>query len=321
MQRKMGHTAVNALYVNLFLNGMYWGIYNIAERVDDVFGKDHLGGKEKDIDVVKIEEDGGNHIEAAEGTLDAWEQMVETAAAVGHHPNDNALYHELDTLLDINHFIDYMLINQYAGNTDWDHHNWYAIRRHNNDSTVSQGFRFLCWDSEIIFEDVKENVLNKNNGSASPTGIFNHLMKNGHFARHYLERARELLADDGLLGKKSVVEVWDSLYHTIDKAIYAEAARWGDYRRDVHRWQTAGKLYTVDKHYMEERNRLLTQYFPARSARVLKDIVSFAEPVGIEDVELATTDRRFYNLGGQQVEAPTKPGIYIVAGRKIVVRK
>ena len=321
MQRKMGHTAVNALYVNLFLNGMYWGIYNIAERVDDVFGKDHLGGKEKDIDVVKIEEDGGNHIEAAEGTLDAWEQMVETAAAVGHHPNDNALYHELDTLLDINHFIDYMLINQYAGNTDWDYHNWYAIRRHNNDSTVSQGFRFLCWDSEIIFEDVKENVLNKNNGSASPTGIFNHLMKNGHFARHYLERARELLADDGLLGKKSVVEVWDSLYHTIDKAIYAEAARWGDYRRDVHRWQTAGKLYTVDKHYMEERNRLLTQYFPARSSRVLKDIVSFAEPVGIEDVELATTDRRFYNLGGQQVEAPTKPGIYIVAGRKIVVRK
>ena len=28
MQRKMGRTSVNALYVNVFLNGMYWGIYN-----------------------------------------------------------------------------------------------------------------------------------------------------------------------------------------------------------------------------------------------------------------------------------------------------
>jgi hypothetical protein len=320
MQRKMGHTAVNALYVNLFLNGMYWGVYNIAERVDDQFGKDHLGGQKGDIDVVKIEEDGGNHIEAAQGTLDAWNLMTATAAAIARSPRDNALYHQIDTLLDIDHFIDYMLINQYAGNTDWDHHNWYAIRRHNNDSTVSEGFRFLCWDTEIIFENVKENVLSKNNGNGFPTGIFQNLMKNGHFARHYLERARELLADGGLLGEASVVAVWDSLYHTIDKAIYAEAARWGDYRRDVHRWQSAGQLYTVDDHYMEERNRLLTQYFPARSARVLKDITSFAGPVGIKEAEMANADNRWYSLSGQQIAQPTKPGIYIVNGRKRVVR-
>ena len=320
MQRKMGHTAVNALYVNLFLNGMYWGVYNIAERVDDQFGKDHLGGQKGDIDVVKIEEDGGNHIEAAQGTLDAWNLMTATAAAIARSPRDNALYHQIDTLLDIDHFIDYMLINQYAGNTDWDHHNWYAIRRHNNDSTVSEGFRFLCWDTEIIFENVKENVLSKNNGNGFPTGIFQNLMKNGHFARHYLERARELLADGGLLGKASVVAVWDSLYHTIDKAIYAEAARWGDYRRDVHRWQSAGQLYTVDDHYMEERNRLLTQYFPARSARVLKDITSFAGPVGIKEAEMANADNRWYSLSGQKIAQPTKPGIYIVNGRKRVVR-
>ncbi len=54
MQRKMGHTAANALYVHLFLNGMYWGLYNIAERVDDQFGKNHIGGKKGDYDVIKI---------------------------------------------------------------------------------------------------------------------------------------------------------------------------------------------------------------------------------------------------------------------------
>ena len=241
MQRRMGHTSVNALYVHLFLNGMYWGIYNVAERVDDQYGKDHLGGSKSDIDVVKIEEDGGNHIEAAEGTLDAWELMTKTAARAA----DDAYYQQLDTLLDIGNFIDYMLINQYGGNTDWAHHNWYAIRRRGDESGPSTGFRFLCWDSEIIFVNVNENVLTKNDGNGFPTGIFHNLLKNRQFARRYYQRANEVLADDGPLGQQSVVEVWDSLYNTISTALYAEAARWGDYRRDVHRWQSKGKLYTV----------------------------------------------------------------------------
>ena len=282
MQRKIGRTSVNALYVNLFINGMYWGLYNLAERVDGQFGKDHLGGKKSDIDVVKIEEDGGNHIEASEGDLIAWEEMLATVSEIGSLSSDedsDEAYARLATLLDIDAFIDYMLINQYAGNTDWDHHNWYAIRRRGADS---EGFRFLCWDSEVIFESPNENVLGKNNRGGYPTGIFNTLIKYPPFARHYVARAKELLTDDGLLGEQSVVAVWDSLYHTIQTAIYAEAARWGDYRRDVHRWQTAGQLYTVDNHYMAERNRLLNQYFPVRTDRVLNSILSF---VNIDDFE------------------------------------
>lgn len=276
MQRRISGLGINALYVHLFLNGMYWGLYNMAERVDEQFGKDHLGGKKSDVDVVKIEEDGGNHIEAAEGTLDAWELMVETATRAA---TDESAYQQLDTLLNVDAFIDYMLINQYGGNTDWDHHNWYAIRRRGEDS---QGFRFLCWDTEIIFESARENVLSKNNGNAFPTGIFQNLLRNDDFARRYLRRAKELLAKDGLLGEQSVVEVWDSLYNTISGAIYAEAARWGDYRRDVHQWQSRGQLYTVDNHYMAERQRLLTEYFPVRTDNVLGYIMSY---VDIDDFE------------------------------------
>ena len=309
MQRKMGRTSVNALYVNLFLNGMYWGIYNIAERVDDQFGKDHLGGSKSDIDVVKIEEDGGNHHEASEGTLDAWEQMVATAKQAAKTQS----YEQLQSMLDIDSFIDYMLINQYAGNTDWAHHNWYAILRRGADS---QGFRFLCWDSEIIFEDVNVSVLDKNNGSAYPTGLFQNLLKNKDFADRYGRRAQELLADNGLLGPKSVLETWDSLYYVISKAIYAEAARWGDYRRDVHPYQRKGKYYTVDDYYMRERNRLLNDYFPYRSAIVLADIRRLV-PSGIQSVAAPEADNRLFNLQGQQVQHPTK-GIYIKNGKKVI---
>lgn len=281
MQRKLGHTAVNALYVHLFLNGMYWGLYNIAERVDDTFGKNHLGGKKSDYDVIKIEEEKGNHIEASEGTLDAWNEMMQTVRAVAGKSNEltpEAAYEKLDTLLDKDNFIDYMIINQYAGNTDWDHHNWYAIRRNHN----KEGFKFLCWDSEIIFENVNENAVTRyNNGG--PTEIFNALLNNEDFARRYLRRAKELLADDGFLGQQSVVQVWDSLYNTISTAIYDEAARWGDYRRDVPSgYGYASTIYTVDDTYIAERTRLLNNYFPVRTDNVLSQIIKY---VNVDDFE------------------------------------
>ena len=329
MQRKMGHTSVNALYVHLFLNGMYWGLYNIAERVDDNFGKEHFGGKKGDYDVIKIEEEGGNHIEASEGTLDAWNEMMETVRIVGKQSAASAAaYEKLDTLLDKDNFIDYMLINQYGGNTDWDHHNWYAIRRNNH----REGFKFLCWDSEIIFENPTQNVLNTYN-TGGPTEIFNALLKNEDFARRYLRRAKDVLCDEGLLGETSVVEVWDSLYNNISMALYDEAARWGDYRKNVHRWQSPGQLYTVDEHYMAERNRLLTEYFPVRTARVLSDITKYLPASivnGIDNVQRSPTERSValqltvqrevvYNLQGQPVSKPEK-GIYIRDGKKILVR-
>jgi len=288
MQRKMGWPAANALYVHLFINGMYWGLYNVAERIDDLFCKSRLGGKKSEQDVVKIEEDGGNHHEATEGTLDAWQLMVATA----HKASDDAYYYrlegkdaqgnddpELEKLLDVDNFIDYMLINHYAGNTDWDHHNWYAIRRQGPES---QGFRFVCWDTEMIFEGPWDDVLDVNNRGGYPTGIFHDLLQNPKFAKRYLSRARKLLADDGMLGHDAVVELWDSLYHTIATAVYDEAARWGDYRRDVHPYSAPGKLYTVDDYYLPERRRLLTEYFPYRSQIVMESIEA---KVAIDDFE------------------------------------
>lgn len=331
MQRKMGHTAVDALYVHLFLNGMYWGLYNIAERVDEQFGKSHFGGKKSEYDVVKIEEEGGRHLEASEGTLAKWNRMIET---VGKASDDTYYYmlqgkdasgnddETIEPLLHIESFIDYMIINQYAGNTDWDYHNWYAVA-HREDK--SNGFRFLCWDSEQIFESSSDNVVPDNEGKNYPTGIFHALLKNDKFANRYLRRAQELLSDGGMLSERSVVQVWDSLYNVISLAVYDESARWGDYRRDVHAYTSKGELYTVDNHYMKERNRLLNNYFPYRSAKVLKDIQTFIEEktgiTGIKDIPVADKhiDNAYYNISGQRVASPSK-GIYICNGKKVLIK-
>ena len=45
---------------------------------------------------------------------------------------------DYEVMLDVENFIDYYICNIYVGSNDWDHHNWYAIRRKTN----SEGFKF-----------------------------------------------------------------------------------------------------------------------------------------------------------------------------------
>ncbi|MBO4821417.1 MAG: hypothetical protein J5548_08105 [Prevotella sp.] len=71
---------------------------------------------------------------------------------------------------------------------------------------------------------------------------------------------------------------------------------------------------------MEERRRLVEDYFPIRSQRVLASIIDM---VGIDIVETCQQtlpdDEGYYNLQGQRVLHPSK-GLYVHRGRKGVVK-
>lgn len=276
-QQLMGHPAARGKYVNLFINGMYWGIYIATERVNDYYCSSNFGGKKENYDVIKVDEELGEKVVAGEGSMDRWEAMLD---AVNVAATDNDAFFRLigcdnegrrlpgaSQQLDLDNFIDYMLINQYGGNDDWDQHNWLAFADR-TDST--QGFRLLCWDTEIIFTSDSYNAFDKNN-SKCPSRILNKLAQNPNFVHRYMDRAyKHLVADGGLLTPEGVVQTWDSLYHIIEMPLWAECARWGDYRRDVHK--QCSNLFRPDKEFMTERNRLLSKYFPNRSATVINQI-------------------------------------------------
>lgn len=273
IQKKMGYPSANGIYAHLFLNGMYWGVYSVSEHIDDDFCKTHFGGKKEDYDVVKVTEDSnGQRLEASDGTIEKWNEMVSLAEKAA----DNRYYFQLigqngeEPLLDVDNFIDYMLINQYAGNEDWDYHNWTAIR---NRKRADRGFQFLIWDAECIFSKTEFNALNIYYTGCT-THIFKYLMQNAVFRRRYIDRAYKLLvAPDGMLTEKNVVALWDSLYNDISLALYDESARWGDYRRDVHPYYSQGELYTPENQYMAQRNKLKTDYFPRRRDIFLQQLI------------------------------------------------
>lgn len=278
-QKEMGHLTTNGIYAHLFINGLYWGLYNPTERIDDDFCESHLGGDKIDYDVIKVEEYGTSHVVIADaGTMDQWNELF----ALSENANDMATYYQMQglneqgerdlsiaPLLNVDNFIDYMLINYYGGNSDWDSHNWLAVR---NRFTNDEGFHFICWDSEHILKGVSDNILSKKTNQ-SPTYLFRNLIKNPLFKHQFMNRVQKHCFDNGVLTPQRGAARWLALDAMIDTALYCEQARWGDYRRDVHKYTSKGELYTKENHYNPQREFLLETYFPQRAEAFVSQLV------------------------------------------------
>ena len=273
MQKRMGYDTSDGLYVNVFINGLYWGLYNLAERIDDDYCKYHFGGLKSDYDVIKRED----YLEAAEGSLDKWNLLMRLSEKASVPETYRVITGESprtadsgpEALLDVDNFIDYMIINHYSGNSDWDHHNWIAV---NNREDSTQGFRFICWDSEQTLFSASKNVLDVNNEDC-PTYLFQNMMKNPVFKHRFIDRAYRHLEDDGgLMLPKQAQALWDSLQSVISLAVFAESARWGDYRKDVHPYTSQGELYRADVHHAKENRRMLEEFFPQRTENLIAQL-------------------------------------------------
>lgn len=273
MHLKMGHLAAHNKFVHLYINGLYWGVYNTSERTDNDFMAYYLNGETEDFDVMK------DYAEVADGNSDAWNIMMYMAelglsdaqsyyAIQGKNEfgEDDDL---IDSYLDVENLIDYMIMNFYGGNQDWDHHNWVAVR---NRIEPGKGFQFLPWDSERIFVRESDNQVEENNEDR-PSFLYTQLRKNPIFRIQFAKRANELLGPGGLLSPDSVIASWQLRLEEIELAIIAESARWGDYRRDVHSYKKGPyELYTKNDHWLAEQSHLVEDYFPARSQIVLDQL-------------------------------------------------
>lgn len=253
--RAMGRTAPRTRFVHLYLNGLYWGVYSLSERPDDAFIAAYYGGTKEDYEALK-------GAEFFAGDAKAWNTAFSLARS---GLEDESRYDAFTRLVDIDSFIDFMLLNHYGGNENWDYGNWYAARRIDNGR-----FIFFCWDMENILGRVGDSrVFTRNIGR--PTELFHRLRENARFRAHFEERLRRHCFGDGALTPEAAARRYREITDELERAIIAESARWGSYRRDLHPYRTAPfDLYTRDGHWQAERDRLLHDYFPKRTAVLLE---------------------------------------------------
>ena len=225
-QRIMGNPSIAGSFAHLYINGLYWGLYNPVERPGSAFVANHFGGKKEDYDFVKWAN--GLDPVALEGDMEGWDELVQLTRG-----DVETNWVEIQMKLDVANLIDYMMINFYAGNNDWIRNNSYGFRAREGD----QRFRFLCWDGEEYFNSLSRNsTTDGRNKSDTPLELHDNLRAGSlEYRLMFADRLhRHLLDEDGVLTSSLARERHDRLVEEIDRAIVGESARWGDILRPTN---------------------------------------------------------------------------------------
>lgn len=272
-QIETGHPGSHSKYVHLYLNGIYWGLYTASERLDNDFCESYLAGDKDNWDVIK------DFSEVLDGDGVAWNKMY--TMVKGDVTNSENYYQIVgknsegkddlskEKFIEPESLIDYMLINFYGGNQDWDHHNWVAAR---NRVKGNEGFRFFMWDAERNLEVINENVTRKYNENC-PSAIFQSLRKNDEFSRLIQDRILNLCFNNGVLSPTLAIDRFTNRMQQLEPALDAESARWGDYRRDVNPRGSSG-LYTKQDYWIPATDWIVNSYFPNRTSVLINQLRS-----------------------------------------------
>ncbi|MGJ8695470.1 MAG: LamG-like jellyroll fold domain-containing protein [Verrucomicrobiaceae bacterium] len=251
-QLAMGHASPHGTFFHLYLNGEYWGIYNAVERPNADFGSSYYGGKKEDWDALN-----SYPRNVVDGTAADWIQAHNIAnAGVG----DQAGYDALSEFVDIPNLIDYMMLNFWGGNLDWDDHNWYSI----NPRVDGGGYKFVCWDAERSLENLGGDNKTGVGQADKPSRLYSQLRANAEFRLQFADRAHQHMFNGGALTSQQTVPRYQALATFIDRAIVGESARWGDSKR--------ANPYTRNAEWATERDRLLNSYLPQRTNVALSQL-------------------------------------------------
>ena len=247
-QLDMGQLSGYSQHVHLYLNGLYWGLYRVTERPDASFLAAHLGGDESEYDARKSNK-------VVDGDNLAWETALDLAKA---GLESQANYDALRQYVDVENLIDYMIMNMYAENSDWDWHNWYVGRKRE----PGAGFMFFSWDAENLIDKVNSNRTGIS-FKGNPSTIYSSLRKeNAEFRVLFGDHVHRHFFNRGALTPAAVEARWMRRANEIDRAVVAESARWGDKSRKIP--------FTRDHEWLAEQLWARLTYFPIRSDIVLQ---------------------------------------------------
>lgn len=291
-QRDMGWPYTRSRYYHLYLNGMYWGLYQTQERAEARFAADYLGGSKEDFDVIKYGTDVGS-IEATDGNLDSWQKIYNMTS---NGFANNADYFALEgkdqygnpkkggeVILNMDNLIDYMQLIFYTGNFDspvsafnqnLGPNNFFIIDKRDDRSS---GFIFFSHDAEHTLmitpegpgKGIQENRVAITGMSPGIFSRFNpqwlnyRLTLNAEYKMRFADRAYKNFYNNGVFTPASAKARFAKRVAEVSKAIIGESARWGDTFSSVpYNWDT----------WNNEINDIYNRFFPVRTDIVINQL-------------------------------------------------
>ncbi|MGI9244046.1 MAG: lamin tail domain-containing protein, partial [Verrucomicrobiales bacterium] len=126
-------------FVHLYINGLYWGLYDVVERADEHFTSSYFGGEADDWYA-------RNHGGSLSGSSSRYNYLTDDLK--NKNMGNAANYAELGEYLDLEGFVDYLLVHWLSATGDWPNNNWYAGHRMTASPLGATPLRYFAWDSE-----------------------------------------------------------------------------------------------------------------------------------------------------------------------------
>ncbi len=229
-------------FVSLFVNGQYWGVYDIREKVDDNQYTDYYYGQDY------IYRDSDNYIQyiktwgstlpefGNQPAITAWDDLIDYV-----QNNDMAVeanYNYVESQLNIDSLVDYFVFNSFLVNKDWLNWNtsWW---RGTNPSGGALKWRYALWDVDgILGHYINFTGIPDITAGADPCQVENLTVGEGHaqtigklieespiVRQKYITRYADLLNTH--FSCDQVTQLFDSIVATLTPEMPRQIQRWG----------------------------------------------------------------------------------------------
>lgn len=209
----------------VYLNGEYWGIHNIREKINEHFIASNSTADADEIDMLE------NNSWVIHGSDENYQEFL-------NHLNvsdlsDSSAYSTALSYMDIHNYIDYMISHIYYSNTDWPGNNVKYWRDRNRDGK----WRWILYDTDFGFSmygaNYSHNTLAfalQTNGPEWPnppwsTFVFRRMVRNEAFREAFATRMCDFM--NSSYQPEHIASVIDSLASMISQEMPRHHNRWG----------------------------------------------------------------------------------------------
>lgn len=191
----------------LFLNGEYWGIYNLRERYDRHYFERHYQIQEGEMDIVE------NNAEVVEGDATHYQNFL--SYLENQSLNTDEAWTHINQTIDVESFVDHYCVNIFSANYDWPQNNIYFWRKKTAQYLPNAPYghdgrwRWVMRDMDVAFNGSPEWISNAHlfnmvqhtteaNGDPAfnpdwSTFVFRKLLENDTFKHTFINRFADLL--------------------------------------------------------------------------------------------------------------------------------
>ncbi len=177
--------------VAVYINGAYWGVMNVREKLDEHYLSDNYDVDTDDLDF--LEEDTAVIIGSFSDFDTLWQYVL------NYDMNDPVYFDPVATELDVNSFMDYFITQLYMNNTDWPQNNLKLWRER---SSQYHPWRYLLFDLDGAYDlrgwtpvtdDALEGLLVKADNGNKHAQLFEALLENDSLRDYFLTRYADLM--------------------------------------------------------------------------------------------------------------------------------